>query len=96
MSGLLDAASAVAIAAGVCFFVAGTVGVLRFPDALTRLHAVTKADAVGLGLVVLGLLPQARTPMDAAKLVVVWVLVQLAGTTTTQLLARTARADDPL
>ena len=94
MSGLLDAASAIAIAAGVFFVVAGTVGVLRFPDALTRLHAVTKADSLGLGLIVLGLLPQAHTPMDAAKLVAVWALVQLAGTTTTQLLAHTAQRGD--
>ena len=38
---------------------AGTVGLLRFPDALTRLHALTKADNLGLGLIVLGLLPRA-------------------------------------
>ena len=49
----------VAVAAGAFFFLAGTVGLLRFPDALTRLHALTKADNLGLGLIVLGLLPQA-------------------------------------
>jgi multisubunit Na+/H+ antiporter MnhG subunit len=31
------------ICAGTFFFFAGTVGLLRFPDALTRLHALTKA-----------------------------------------------------
>ena len=43
------------------FFFAGTVGLLRFPDSLSRLHALTKADNLGLGLIVLGLLPRAET-----------------------------------
>ena len=59
MSLLLDIFSIVAICAGAFFFLAGTAGLLRFPDALTRLHALTKADNLGLGLVVLGLLPRA-------------------------------------
>ena len=32
---------------------AGTVGLLRFPDTLTRLHALTKVDNLGLGFIVL-------------------------------------------
>ncbi|MGB9018202.1 MAG: monovalent cation/H(+) antiporter subunit G [Pseudolabrys sp.] len=34
-----------------------TIGLLRFPDTLTRLHALTKVDNLGLGLIVFGLLP---------------------------------------
>ena len=79
MSALLGLLSTVAIAAGVVFFVAGTVGLLRFPDALTRLHALTKADNLGLGLIVLGLLPYAGSLGAALKLVVIWALVQFAG-----------------
>lgn len=30
------------------------VGVVRFPDALTRMHALTKASTVGFGLVAIG------------------------------------------
>ena len=58
MSLALDVFTLVAVVAGAFFFLAGTVGLLRFPDTLTRLHALTKADNLGLGLVVLGLLPQ--------------------------------------
>ena len=61
MSLLVDVFTLVAIAAGAFFFLAGTVGLLRFPDALTRLHALTKADNLGLGLIVLGLLPQVES-----------------------------------
>ena len=59
MSLALDLLTIVAVSAGAFFFLAGMVGLLRFPDTLTRLHALTKADNLGLGLVVLGLLPRA-------------------------------------
>ena len=55
---------------------------------MTRLHALTKADNLGLGLVVLGLLPQVDSVLGALKLIAVWVLTQLAGATVTQLVAR--------
>ena len=75
MSFALDVFSIVVIGAGVFFFLAGTVGLLRFPDALTRLHALTKADNLGLGLVVLGLLPRAGSLLGALKLIAIWALV---------------------
>ena len=91
MSLALDALTILAVSAGAFFFLAGTVGLLRFPDALSRLHALTKADNLGLGLVVLGLLFQVEEPFAALKLVAVWLLTLLAGATVTQLIARTAR-----
>ena len=75
----------VAIAAGAFFFLAGTVGLLRFPDTLTRLHALTKADNLGLGLIVLGLLPQVDGVLTGLKLIVIWLLVLLSGATAAQL-----------
>ena len=95
MSFAADIFTVLAIAAGAFFFMAGTVGLLRFPDALTRLHALTKADNLGLGLIVLGLLPQAAGPIAALKLIAVWLLVQLTGATVSQLIAREARRDGP-
>jgi multicomponent Na+:H+ antiporter subunit G len=87
---ILDTFSVLAIAAGAVFFLAGTVGLLRFPDPLSRLHALTKADNLGLGLVVLGLLPRADGPLGALKLILVWLLVLVAGATVGQLIARVA------
>jgi multicomponent Na+:H+ antiporter subunit G len=95
MSLALDVFSVVAIGAGVFFFLAGAVGLVRFPDALTRLHALTKADNLGLGLVVLGLLPRAGSLLGAFKLVAIWALVQLAGATTAQLIGRAVRRKGP-
>lgn len=95
MSTLADLFTMVAVSAGILFFLAGVVGLLRFPDALTRLHALTKADNVGLGLIVVGLLPQAGSPLEALKLVLVWLTVLLAGATVGQLIARVARRARP-
>ena len=85
----------VAVVAGAFFFFAGTVGLLRFPDSLTRLHALTKADNLGLGLIVLGLLPQAADGQDALKLVVIWLLTLLGSAAASQLIARVARPKVP-
>jgi multicomponent Na+:H+ antiporter subunit G len=92
----LDILTVVAVSAGAFFFLAGTVGLLRFPDVLTRLHALTKADNLGLGLIVLGLLPRAGGLLGALKLIVIWLLVQLCGAIVTQLIARMARESGPL
>jgi multicomponent Na+:H+ antiporter subunit G len=90
MRNALDVFSIVAIVAGAFFFLAGTAGLLRFPDALTRLHALTKADNLGLGLIVLGLLPRVDGVLAALKLVFIWLLVLLCGAVASQLVARAA------
>lgn len=77
--------------AGAFFFLAGTVGVLRFPDVYTRLHALTKADGLGLGLVVAGLVVQAPSVTVALKLCFTWVFVLLGSSISCQLVARSAR-----
>lgn len=76
------------IGAGSLFFIAGTVGLLRFPDVFTRLHALTKADNLGLGLVIAGLLPSAPSWPRALELVLIWNLVLLASASACHLVAR--------
>ncbi len=63
------------------FFLAGTVGLLRFPDLFSRLHALTKADNLGLGLLVLGLIFQIDSLLDGLKLGLIWAFALLAGST---------------
>lgn len=58
---LLDLASlSLAVIAAALALVAG-IGLLRFPDTLTRLHAATKPQVLGLVLVVVALALQARS-----------------------------------
>ena len=82
--------TALLLFAGAIFFLAGTLGLLRFPDVYTRLHALTKADNVGLGLMVIGLLVQAESWSVAGKLLLIWALVLLAGAGVAHLVARGA------
>ncbi len=95
MSSLTNIFTVIAVTAGAFFFLAGTVGLLRFPDTLTRLHALTKADNLGLGLVVLGLLPRAEGRLGGLKLVTIWLLVQLSSAIVSQLLAGMVRQEGP-
>jgi multicomponent Na+:H+ antiporter subunit G len=95
VSAALDALTFVAVGAGAFFFLAGTVGLLRFPDSHSRLHALTKADNLGLGLVVVGLLPHVGGVLGGLKLVAIWLLVLLSSAAASQLIARAARRRGP-
>lgn len=88
-----DVATVLAVCAGMFFFLAGTVGLLRFPDTLSRLHALTKADNLGLGLIVLGTALQAEGLLTVLRLIVIWLLILLSGSAVTQLIARRTYRD---
>ena len=62
---MIDSLSVTLMLVGAGFFLAGTLGLVRFPDVYTRLHALTKADNLGLGLIVLGLMLQAESVATA-------------------------------
>jgi multicomponent Na+:H+ antiporter subunit G len=75
---------------GLVFFAAGSAGLLRFPDIFSRLHALTKADNLGLGFIALGTAFQAENWRDVALLALIWGLMLLAAGTVSQLVARDA------
>lgn len=84
---ILEAISATLLVAGAFFFLAGTVGLLRFPDVYTRLHALTKADNVGLGLVALALAVDDPAAHRILSLTLVWLLVLASSSISSQLIA---------
>ena len=87
---IVDGIALALVVASLAFFAAGTVGLLRFPDVYNRLHAVTKADNVGLGLLAWALAITSGDPLLALKHLVIWALVLVASTTACHLIARTA------
>jgi multicomponent Na+:H+ antiporter subunit G len=90
-----DLFTVAALLVGGFFYLAGTVGLLRFPDVHARLHALTKADNLGLGFVVLGLAAQAGSAAVVLKLVLVWLLSLVASSTSCYLIAHSAaRVED--
>lgn len=87
---IADVLTTLLLTGGTAFFIAGTIGLLRLPDVYTRLHALTKADNVGLGLIVAGLALQAESWADAGKLGLIWALVLVASATGCQIVAHVA------
>ena len=79
------------ITAAIPFFWGGSLGLLRFPDVYTRLHALTKADNLGLGLVAAGSMFLADDWMVVIKLLFIWLLVLTASTVSCFLIANAAR-----
>ncbi len=88
---MIEVIALVLIAAGCLFYQAGSIGLLRLPDLYCRLHAMTKADNVGLGLLVAGLILLSDDLTSALKLGLIWLLVMAAGAAGAHLIAGQAR-----
>jgi len=87
---LADVLTILSVSLGLVFFLAGSVGLLRFPDFHTRLHALTKADNLGLGLIAVGVAFQIADLFGVIKLGLVWLLAVFAAASVAQLIARSA------
>jgi multicomponent Na+:H+ antiporter subunit G len=83
--------TAALVMTGAGFFLAGSIGLIRLPDVLSRLHAVTKADNLGLGLTLLGLAFQASDVSTLVRLGLAWLLVLGGSTVSSFLIAGAAR-----
>jgi multicomponent Na+:H+ antiporter subunit G len=90
---ILDAASAVLLIIAVFFFAAGTIALIRLPDLHSRLHALTKADNVGLGFAVLAMILQAESWAVVFKLLLTWILIIASGASVCFLIANRARRE---
>lgn len=73
---LIDIAAAVLVVLGALLSLVAGLGVLRFPDALSRLHAGTKPQVLGLVCIVLAIALATRTG-TALLLLIPVVLFQL-------------------
>lgn len=82
------------IFAGIGFFAAGSIGLLRLPDVYSRLHALTKADNLGLGLLVSGLALLEGSAPFAVKLLLIWLLVMAGSAASAHLIAQHALRQD--
>ncbi len=88
---LIDGVGALLIAMAIPFFWGGSLGVLRFPDIYSRLHALTKADNLGLGLVVAGTVLTINDWAIGIKLLLIWLAILAASTISCFLIANAAR-----
>jgi multicomponent Na+:H+ antiporter subunit G len=81
MSEFLTLLGNIFLVIGTLFFIIGTVGVFRFFDLYTRLHALAKVDNLGVGFFAFGLILKTNSVLIALKLIFIWVLVLLTSST---------------
>ena len=87
---MIDILAVLAIFSGLFFFLSGSIGLLRLPDLFSRLHALAKADNVGLALVALGVIMLEPVLINDIKIVIIWLLVMAASAISSHLVARHA------
>ncbi|HJL66498.1 MAG: monovalent cation/H(+) antiporter subunit G [Arenicellales bacterium] len=87
---LVDLLSWAALLGGALFLVGSGIGLLRFPDFYTRLHAAGLADTLGTALTLLGLGLQAGFTQPSVKLAMILIFIWLTSPTSTHALAKSA------
>ncbi len=84
---MIDILAVLAIFIGLFFFLSGSIGLLRLPDLFSRLHALAKADNVGLAFIALGIIILEPNVYNDIKIVVIWLLVMAASAVSSHLIA---------
>ncbi|MFQ5994378.1 MAG: monovalent cation/H(+) antiporter subunit G [Acidiferrobacterales bacterium] len=87
---IVDILSWASLLAGGFLGVVGGVGILRFPDLFTRMHAAGITDTLGAALILIGLMLQAGWSLITAKLVLILIFLLFTSPTSTHTLAKAA------
>lgn len=87
---MIDLLGVALIVLGIGFFAAGSIGLLRLPDLHARLHALTKADNLGLGLLAAGVALVEGSLWTALQLLLTWVLVMGASAVSAHMISQHA------
>ncbi len=87
---VLDVLSWACLLGGAIFLLVGAIGLLRFPDFYTRLHAVSVCDTMGAGLVLVGLMLQGGFSLVTVKLLLMFYFMLFSGPTAVHALAGAA------
>ena len=88
---LLDIVSAVLIFTGLFFSLTGALGLFRFPDFFTRVHAASITDSIVATLILFGLVLQTQMDLVTVKLMFILLFLLLTSPTASHALAKAAR-----
>lgn len=75
---------------GAFFIISGMVGLVRFPDTFTKLHAVSVSEVVGVPLTLIGLAMTQSTWMSAGKILILIPIIWIIGPVASNALAKAA------
>ncbi len=90
MDVILDIISWIFLLGGSFFCLTGAVGLLRFPEFFSRIHAASLTDTLGASMILIGLMFQAGWGLALPKLILILIFSLLAGTTASHAMAKAA------
>ncbi len=73
---------------GVFFFSVGTLGLLRLPDVFTRLHATTKSDTLGTGLILLAAMVYLGIDIVVVKVFLILMFIWITNPTAAHIISK--------
>jgi multicomponent Na+:H+ antiporter subunit G len=91
MDTVINVLSGISLALGALLLFSGSVGLLRFPDFYTRMHAAGVTDTLAAALIILGLMLIAGWGLPLIKLLLILLFLLLTGPTATHALAKAAQ-----
>ena len=90
LTAITNLISTIFILAGLFFVLVGTIGLLRFPDFYTRMHATGKCDTLGEGLMLIGLMVYQGFDLISVKMLFLVIFIFVANPVATHAIARRA------
>ena len=72
------------------FLLVGGLGLLRFPDFFTRLHAAGLIDTLGAGLILIGLVIESGWTLNAVKLIFILLFLFFTSPVSSHVVAKAA------
>ncbi|MDC0074272.1 monovalent cation/H(+) antiporter subunit G [Alphaproteobacteria bacterium] len=91
---ILDIISWILILFGIFFSIVGAIGLIRFPDFFSRLHAAGLTDTLGAWCLLSGFVLQSETFITSAKLILIILFIFFTSPTGTHALARAGLASN--
>ncbi|MDX1452315.1 MAG: monovalent cation/H(+) antiporter subunit G [Oleiphilaceae bacterium] len=88
---ILDVVSSALLIVGVFFGLSGAIGLFKFPDFFTRVHAASVTDSIAAILIIGGLLLQTSFDLNTAKLLFILLFLMITSPTASHALAKSAR-----
>jgi len=91
---VVNMSSTLCLLLGSFLCLSGGVGIIRFPDFYTRMHAVGVTDTLGAGMILIGLMLQTTEDLVVLKLLLILVMTIFISPVASHALAKAAFRND--
>ncbi|WP_051569169.1 monovalent cation/H(+) antiporter subunit G [Alkaliphilus transvaalensis] len=85
---MIDIVVLLLVVGGAFFFLVGTTGLIRMPDVFSRMHATTKCDTLGAGLILLALIISRGMNVVSLKILLVIVFIWITNPTAAHIISK--------